>query len=124
MSIYVDHSNFTCMRQPDNSMGGASANMSDAASQPVDNPVEFMAALAAQAASQQAGVGIIALSNSIALGPDNTVGYRLPLNISANRTLCIEGGERSGHAVDKLGWAELAGVQSKAPLLGIAQLGC
>ncbi|KAI7840569.1 hypothetical protein COHA_005722 [Chlorella ohadii] len=99
MSIYVDGSNFTCMQQQPESTAGAAATVSDAAPQPVYSAAEFMAALLAQAAKQQGGVGIITLHNSIALGPYDMAGYRLPMNISTNRTLAIEG---AGGAMQQL----------------------
>ncbi len=94
MSIFVDGSNFTCMQQQPESTAGAAATVSDAAPQPVYSAAEFMAALLAQAAKQQGGVGVITLHNGIALGPDDMAGYRLPMNISTNRTLAIESGEQ------------------------------
>lgn len=95
MNIYVDHSNFTCRQQPEG-VGGTAANVSFAAIQPVSNPLEFMAALAAQAGKREPGAGGIELRRSIVLRPEDTAGYRLPMNISANRTLAIEGGEGLG----------------------------
>lgn len=92
MNIYVDHSNFTCRQQPEG-VGGTATDVSFAAIQPVSSPSEFMAALAAQAGLREPGAGAIELRRSIVLRPEDTAGYRLPMNISANRTLAIEGGE-------------------------------
>ena len=51
-----------------------------------------MAALAALAGKQEAGAGILALQQDVVLTDSDTAGYQLPMNITANRTLVIDGG--------------------------------
>ena len=73
-------------------MAPAAANLLDASVQPVKTGAALMAALAALADKTEPGAGVISLQQSVALQPEDTAGYRLPMNISANRTLAFESG--------------------------------
>ena len=86
-----DGTNFTCLGVAKGAIPAA-PDLSGAAVQPVSTGAAFMAALAALAGKQEAGAGILALQQDVVLTDSDTAGYQLPMNITANRTLVIEGG--------------------------------
>ena len=82
----------------------ADADWQTAPRQLVTNASQLLAALAAEAAEKQRGVGVLVITSDMALEPSSIQGASLPFNVSRGRTLVLAGGECSqGLARDKRG---------------------
>ncbi|PRW20989.1 kinase [Chlorella sorokiniana] len=99
VTFITDGTNFTCLGIAEQ-LFPAAPDLAGASVQPVTSGAAFMAALAALAAKQEAGAGIISLQQDVVLSASDTAGFQLPMNISANRTLAIEGAGGAMHSLD------------------------
>lgn len=83
----LENVNLTCTRLPEHPDWRAAPR------QPIANASQLLAALAAQAATDHPGVGVLEIRSEIVLDEASIAGVPLPFNISGGRTLALVGGK-------------------------------
>ncbi|KAL4452143.1 hypothetical protein ABPG75_007805 [Micractinium tetrahymenae] len=95
----------------------ASAALPDTTETPVGTPEELMAALAAVAEAQGPGRNVMDVQQGVALTATVASAYELPLQIGANRTLVLRGGNGTMQSLDFGGIPQLLYMLSDSTLV-------